>query len=95
LVTTVWTCTPPGRFLFREWDGECVVFDLLSNDTHACDALTTAAMHELQAGPSMLPHLTDVIAASLGWGCDAEFTVMTNAALENLERLGIVERMIP
>jgi PqqD family protein of HPr-rel-A system len=95
LVTTVWTCTPPGRFLFREWDGECVVFDLLSNDTHACDLLTTAIMHELRASPSVLPHLTHVIGASLGWGSDADFSATTTAALENLERLGIVERMAP
>jgi PqqD family protein of HPr-rel-A system len=95
LVTSLWSITAPGRFLIREWDGECVVFDLLSNDTHACDALTTAAIRQLNSGPSSLGLLAHAVAAVLGRQGDAEFTALTTVALNHLERFGIVERVMP
>ena len=94
-MTTLWTCTPPGRFLIREWDGESVIFDLFSNDTHACDRLATALIRELSDGPSTAARISQVLTAVADWGDHANFAATTRATLEDLERLGVIERVEP
>lgn len=95
MLTTLWIRTPPGRFLLREWEDRCIVFDLLSNDTHACDTLSTVALQQLGDGPAELGRLAQDVAAQMGCRCDAEFAASTRTALESLERIGVVEQIAP
>ncbi len=91
----LWTRTAPGRFLVREWDGTCVIFDLLSNDTHACDTVATAVVRELGCNPADTARLFRGVAAALDCPCDAELAALATQALEDLERLGVAERCTP
>jgi PqqD family protein of HPr-rel-A system len=90
----LWIRTPPGRFVVREWDGSCVIFDLLSSDTHACDSVATAVLHELGNDPVDVKRVSRALASALRTPGDADLTTAVVAALENLERLGLAERTV-
>jgi len=46
-----WRLVPGQRLQYRCWDGECVLYNDLSGDTHLLDELALALLEELQAGP--------------------------------------------
>ncbi|MGJ9418441.1 HPr-rel-A system PqqD family peptide chaperone [Massilia sp. CMS3.1] len=47
----IWRLAPGQRLLHRCWDGECVLYNDLSGDTHLLDEFALALLHHLQAGP--------------------------------------------
>ena len=47
----IWRLAPGQRLLHRCWDGECVLYNDLSGDTHLLDEFALAVLQYLQAGP--------------------------------------------
>jgi PqqD family protein of HPr-rel-A system len=45
-----WRLAPGQRLQYRCWDGECVVYNDLSGDTHVLGEFAIALLEELQAG---------------------------------------------
>ena len=46
-----WRLAPGQRLLHRCWDGECVLYNDLSGDTHLLGEFALALLQLLQAGP--------------------------------------------
>jgi PqqD family protein of HPr-rel-A system len=47
----IWRLAPGQRLQYRCWDGECVLYNDLSGDTHLLDELALALLAQLQATP--------------------------------------------
>lgn len=60
--SVTWRLAPGQRLLHRCWDGECVIYNDLSGDTHLLDEFTFELLQLLQA----TPHTAAALAAALG-----------------------------
>ena len=47
----IWRLAPGQRLQYRCWDGECVLYNDLSGDTHLLDEFALALLEQLRAGP--------------------------------------------
>jgi PqqD family protein of HPr-rel-A system len=45
----IWRLAPGQRLQYRCWDGECVIYNDLSGDTHVLGEFAIALLEELQA----------------------------------------------
>jgi len=76
------------RWLIREWDDGCVLFDRQTGDTHALDPLSTEVL-KLDSAIRREPLLVSQrLAAQLGID-DQQLLPGIKAALEQLKRLNI------
>ena len=66
----IWRLAPGQRLLHRCWDGECVLYNDLSGDTHLLDEFALALLQQLQAEPQPAA----LLAASFGF--EAESALM-------------------
>lgn len=83
-----WRLTPGQQLRRRRWDGECVLYNDLSGDTHLLGADALELLLALHAGPAD----TDALARRLlAAGLDAGEPAEVAALLEELERLALVE----
>jgi PqqD family protein of HPr-rel-A system len=53
----IWRLAPGQRLLHRCWDGECVLYNDLSGDTHLLDEAALALLQHLQAAPQAAAQL--------------------------------------
>lgn len=58
-----WQLAPGQRLQYRCWDGECVLYNDLSGDTHLLDEFALALLTQLQAAPQDAGQLAAVFAA--------------------------------
>ena len=87
----VWSAAV-GRFRTRAWDGEMVVYDESSGDTHSLDPLATALLIILQEnGAATVADLSGVAAAQLEEDEKLEPEAVVTEALEVLQTLRLVE----
>ena len=98
--SVIWRLAPGQSLLHRCWDGECVIYNDLSGDTHLLDEFTFELLRLLQAMPQTAP----VLAAALGLdaagaglpdgladtGPDADMTLLDGALIE-LTALHLIE----
>jgi PqqD family protein of HPr-rel-A system len=83
-----WRLSPGQQLRRRQWDGECVLYNDLSGDTHLIGADALELLLALHAGPADTGALgRGLLAAGLAAADDAEVA----ALLEDLERLALVE----
>ena len=83
-----WRLSPGQQLRRRQWDGECVLYNDLSGDTHLLGADALELLLALRAGPADTGDLgRRLLAAGLDAGEPAEVA----ALLEDLERLALVE----
>jgi PqqD family protein of HPr-rel-A system len=86
----IWSATV-DHFRLRDFDGEMVVFDNRSGDTHALDPLATALVLTLQRrSATSLPELCEVVAPKLEEDERAIPQSVVLEALALLERLQLV-----
>lgn len=79
------------HFLIKAWDGEMVVYDRRSGDTHALDRLATAAVKTLSAAKEIsATELVECVATELEEDEKAEPLIIVSNALEFLQKLGLV-----
>jgi PqqD family protein of HPr-rel-A system len=53
----IWRLAPGQRLLYRCWDGECVLYNDLSGDTHLLDEFALALLEQLQRTPQAAAQL--------------------------------------
>ena len=83
-----WRLTAGQQLRRRRWDGECVLYNDLSGDTHLIGADALELLLALHAGPADTDVLGRALAAA---GLDAADTAEVTTLLEDLERLALVE----
>ena len=83
-----WRLCPGQQLRRRQWDGECVLYNDLSGDTHLIGPDALELLLALQAGPADSDDLGQrLLAAGMAADDDAELATM----LDDLERLALVE----
>ena len=53
----IWRLAPGQRLQYRCWDGECVLYNDLSGDTHLLDEFALALLEQLRSGPQAAAQL--------------------------------------
>jgi PqqD family protein of HPr-rel-A system len=95
-LSPTWRLTRGQRLLHQCWDGECVLYNDLSGDTHLLDEFALALLEQLQAAPQS----TAQLAASFHVDPDPEpadgvlpedSAAMLHAVLDDLAALHLVE----
>ncbi|MCG8360137.1 MAG: HPr-rel-A system PqqD family peptide chaperone [Kiloniellales bacterium] len=74
----------------RRWDGEFVVFNPLSGQTHCLDVVGARVLARILEGPATAHDLKDELARFLEVDNDARLAELVDRALDNLDDLGIV-----
>ncbi|USX11737.1 HPr-rel-A system PqqD family peptide chaperone [Oxalobacteraceae bacterium OTU3CAMAD1] len=83
-----WRLTPGQQLRRRQWDGECVLYNDLSGDTHLLGADALELLLALLAGPADADALARRLLAA---GLDADEPAEVDALLADLEGLALVE----
>jgi PqqD family protein of HPr-rel-A system len=78
----VWRLTPGQTLLRHAWDGEVVLYNDISGDTHLLTETACTLLCRLQAGPA------DEAALALVCAVDAD---TVGSLLADLERLSLVD----
>jgi PqqD family protein of HPr-rel-A system len=86
-------CLRPGQHLaYRQWDGECVLYNDLSGDTHLLGDGAIELLLALRRGPATHRALAAVLQAE--FDIDAEALAHeTDTLLEDLQHLYLVEAL--
>lgn len=87
-----WRLVIGQRLQYRCWDGECVLYNDLSGDTHLLDELALALLTKLQAAPRS----ADQLAAEFDFDPDPaaedeDGAAFLNTLLDDLAALQLVE----
>jgi len=61
----VWRLPEGVQLLWRSWDGEAVVYNVASQQTHLLDAFSAAALREIDAAPKTAEELSARLGAVL------------------------------
>ncbi len=81
--------------LWREWDGEFVVFHPPSGDTHLLNAFAAEVLLSLAERPAGLPELMARLARDAGLEAGPEQEGQVAKLLARLQELGLVEPVTP
>ena len=79
----------------RDWDGEAVVYDDASGDTHRLAPLPAAILAVLQTHPATAYELCDRLAPDVEGVAAGSLLGHVSSALTELERLGLIKRVGP
>ena len=82
--------TENGLF-WRSWNGEIVVLNEASGDTHRLDLIAAATFEALLESPADLPGLARRVAADLGASDEARIAVALETVLATFLQLSLVE----
>jgi PqqD family protein of HPr-rel-A system len=93
----IWRLVPGQRLLYRCWDGECVLYNDLSGDTHLLDEFALALLEQVQRAPQAATQLAAAFgldpASDLAAGTDAPHAdaAVLHDMLADLAALHLVE----
>jgi PqqD family protein of HPr-rel-A system len=87
----VWQLVQRPALLWCAWEGEIVVYNDASGDTHRLDPLAAEAFEALLEGPADLPALAERVARSLGVEGALEMGSALAVVLGRFHRLGLTE----
>ncbi|WP_036171771.1 HPr-rel-A system PqqD family peptide chaperone [Massilia sp. 9096] len=92
-----WSLRPGQTLQHRQWDGEYVLYNDLSGDTHLLDDAAVVLLQALRGGPATHAALTAVLENEFeaDQGADGEaldFAAEADALLEHMKRLFLVDR---
>jgi PqqD family protein of HPr-rel-A system len=100
-LSPTWRLTRGQRLLHQCWDGECVLYNDLSGDTHLLDEFALALLEQLQAAPQSTAQLVaafhidpdaDPAAGDPAAGVPLEDSAaMLHTVLDDLAALHLVE----
>lgn len=88
-----WGVTPGFSPEWREWEGEVVVFDSYSGDTHAFDPITAFVLQCLSTQSQDMETLMKQVAEQFGVPVDSELMVYLEKVLNKLSSLCLVTRV--
>ncbi len=87
----VWHLNELASLHWRCWDGEWVVFDVGSGQTHQMDTLTAATLLTVEACAGDIDRLVSQIANHLAVPDDHELSNAVQGVLERLAATGLIE----
>ena len=87
----VWRLSVTSALPFRFWDGEIVVYNPLSGDTHMLDVLTSELLRVLMGGPADVAALRRATAVFLDVPDNEQVAQHVGQALASLDELGLIE----
>lgn len=88
---SVYALTSPSGLLYREWDGEAVVFNPASGSTHRLPGAAAVVLRWLEAQPADLDGLVSGLADVVP-DMHEQLRPWLSALLAECERAGLVER---
>lgn len=80
-----------GKLRWRCWDGEYVVFNPLTGDTHLLDVAAGGVLMDIVAGPATTDELVGRAADFLDVDSDPALLAYIKNILQRLDELGLVE----
>jgi PqqD family protein of HPr-rel-A system len=86
----MWRVVPGQSLVFREWDGEAVLYNDLSGNTHLLDGAAVDVLQALRLRPSDAATLAAGLAGHFEAGTD-ELSLMIEDMLAGLATLDLVE----
>lgn len=86
----MWRVVPGQSLAFREWDGEAVLYNDLSGNTHLLDGAAIDVLQALRAGPLDATGLAARLAGHFDTDTD-ELAVVIEEMLASLAGLDLVE----
>ena len=90
----IWQSAPVERLLMQEWDGESVVFDGCSGDTHLLDLVGTSVLRGLRAGIATREDLAAFVASELQLEPSSGLLAGVDETLATFERLRLAEPVL-
>lgn len=85
-------CVPEGRrLLWREWDGEAVVFNRQSCQTHYLNVLAAEALHLLEEAPRTAEDLAAALSDILGENEHDRLCQQMRQLTSGFARLGLID----
>lgn len=87
----MWRVVPGQLLAFREWDGEVVLFNDLSGDTHLLEGAALDVLHALQAQPADSATLARRLAPHFDLDDGADLPAVIADLITSLTRLDLVE----
>jgi PqqD family protein of HPr-rel-A system len=88
-----WRVAAGVRLHVRSWDGEFVLYNSASGDTHLLDARAAYALKVLERQPLSLAELVEIISALLEVEPNAKLSANLERLLSQFFRLGLLERV--
>ena len=87
-VTLVWKAS---ELLWREWEGENVVFNLNSGNTHLLNSAAVDVLRLLEKETLSAEEISERLISMVGGSSDEEIVKNVETLLMNLDHLGLVE----
>lgn len=88
----IWQLRPGQALAYRDWDGEFVLYNDLSGDTHLLDDAAIELLLALQRGPASCAALAEVLRAAFEID-DADLAFETRNLLDHLKHLYLVDTL--
>ena len=88
---TRWRLTVAEPFPLRCWEGDYVVYNSLSGDTHLLDIVSGHVLTRILESPARASELRSRVAAFLEVPNDAAVDVQVKEILDALDDLGLIE----
>lgn len=76
---------------WREWDGDCIVFNPVTGHTHLLDALAARILRHVCAGAPTAGAIVERLGREIELNLDSTAVASIDQALDRLARLGLVE----
>jgi PqqD family protein of HPr-rel-A system len=92
--TTTWKVTGDGDLHWRCWQGDYIVFNPLSGNTHLLDIVAGKLLLAILAGQMATDELTEQVSTFLEVEADTKLLAHVVSILEKLDELGLVEPVV-
>lgn len=88
----IWKLLEPNTLIWKRWDeGEYVIFNPASGDTHLLNSVSADVLTCLGQAPADAEALARRVASGLGIEADDAFMLAIEGLLAELDELGLVE----
>ena len=89
-MSTFWCLQRPRHLVDREWDGEIVVLNTLTGDTHLLGPVAAVIYRALQRAPHFDDELTEHLVGELDTEEVTDARGLVEATLLEFSRLGLI-----
>jgi PqqD family protein of HPr-rel-A system len=89
--SAMWRASHGSRLHWREWDGEFVVYDDVSGDTHRLNALSAKTLEIVAVSGVSLGPLTEQLALELALPLDDNLRSQVTEVLARLSDTGLID----
>ncbi len=90
-VANIWRVAGNQKILWRDWEGDYVIFSSLSGQTHILDIASGKVLRRIMERPSTIEDIRSEIADFLEVKNDAKLANAVDSILKRLEEAGLIE----